>query len=60
MAEIINLRRERKARKRAEASREAEQLRARHGQTKAQSMQTRQAKTKNERDLDGKRLRPKD
>ena len=55
MAEIVNLRLARKARARAEASREAEAQRARHGLTKGEKLRLRQDRDRAERLLDGAR-----
>ena len=60
MAEVINLRLARKARQRAEASKLAEQNRARHGQTKAERQAIRAAAERSERELDGHQREPKE
>ena len=60
MAEIINLRRARKQRARAEREAEAETNRARHGRTKAEKQHDATDQERHERSLDGHRIEPDD
>jgi Domain of unknown function (DUF4169) len=55
MAEIVNLRQERRKRERAEAQAVAAENRIRHGRTKAERKSDRLAAEKAERKLDGAR-----
>jgi len=55
MAEIVNLRMARKARKRTEAAETAAAARARHGQTKADRTRTNTDAAREARILDGAR-----
>ena len=55
MSEIINLRKARKARKRADAEREAEANRAKHGRTKASRNLAAADKRRHEAAIDGAR-----
>ncbi|UAK23732.1 DUF4169 family protein [Sphingomonas nostoxanthinifaciens] len=56
MAEIVNLRRARKARDRAEAAAHATANRARHGRTKADRSATEAEAARAEQRLDGHRI----
>ena len=56
MNDIINLRRERKARARDEAAEQAAQNRARHGRTKAERLQDDKQRELVTRTLDGAKL----
>ena len=56
MAEIINLRLARKARKRGEAERQAAENRAKFGQDKAAKARQRQEAERAQRTLDGARI----
>ncbi len=56
MAEIVNLRRARKARERAERERQADENRARFGQAKAEKDLEAARRDKARRELDGKRI----
>lgn len=58
MAEIINLRRVRKQRKRDEADKQAEQNRISFGRSKPERMLTEAEKTLAAKRLDGHRLKP--
>ncbi len=60
MAEIINLRMARKARKRADAQQAAAENRARHGRTKAQKALDRAEADKVARTIDGARRERED
>ena len=53
MAEIVNLRRARKARQRAKDAAEADENRARHGRTKSQKQKDRLEAQQQDRLLDG-------
>ncbi|MBI1250858.1 MAG: DUF4169 family protein [Alphaproteobacteria bacterium] len=55
MAEIVNLRRAKKARARDDADKSAAAARLQHGRTKAEKAATRATKDKAARDLDGHR-----
>ena len=55
MAEIVNLRRAKKARTRGEADKAAAAARLQHGRTKAEKAASRATKDKATRDLDGHR-----
>jgi len=55
MAEIVNLRQERRKRERTEASAVAAENRIRHGRTKAERERDRLAAEQSERKLDGLR-----
>ena len=56
MAEIINFRRAKKAKARADKEREAEQNRITHGRTKAEKAEARRLQEEAERKVDGHRL----
>jgi hypothetical protein len=56
MADIVNLRRFRKQRRRGEAEKEAAANRARHGATKAEREKLRREGDKAAKELDDKRL----
>ena len=56
MAEIVNLRRARKAKARAGAAREADENRIRHGSGKAASKLAKARTQKNARDIDAQKL----
>ena len=56
MAEIVNLRRFRKAKSRDDARRDAEANAARHGATKAEKQREAAEAEKSKRDLDGHKL----
>ena len=56
MGDIINLRQARKARKRAEATQQAEANRQKHGRTKAEKLLARKQQKKQDFALDGARL----
>ncbi|MEW9856172.1 DUF4169 family protein [Novosphingobium sp. M1R2S20] len=56
MAEIVNLRQARKAKKRAENAVQAQANRARHGSTKAERLKFQQEADRLSRTLDGARL----
>lgn len=56
MAEIVNLRRARKAKARGEAEKDAEANRAKFGRTKAERRQGEASSARAARDLEGKRL----
>jgi len=56
MADIVNLRRARKARQRDEATREAETNRARFGRTKAEKVRDTLTEARARRALDGHRI----
>ena len=56
MAEIVNLRRARKAHERAEREKRAEESRARFGQSKAEKNLEAARRDKTRRELDGKRI----
>lgn len=58
MAEIVNLRRARKQRARAEATAEAQQRRLLHGRTKAEKLLEMLEKDRADRELTGARLMP--
>jgi len=58
MAEIINLRRARKARDRAASEAEAEANRLSHGRSKAEKQATRAERERLERTLDGAKRDP--
>lgn len=58
MADVINLRQARKARKRSESERVAEANRARHGRTKGEKHLADAAKRKLDRVIDGARREP--
>jgi len=58
MAEIINLRRARKARDRAASEAEAAANRLSHGRSKAEKQATRAERERQERSLDGARRDP--
>lgn len=58
MAQIINLRQARKARKRGEAEQQAAENRAKYGRTKAQKASDRREAEQRATELDGKRLEP--
>jgi hypothetical protein len=58
MAEIVNLRQARKARKRAEDAAQAQANRARHGATKAERRTVQDDADRLERTLDGARRTP--
>lgn len=58
MAEIVNLRRAKKQRQRAEANATAQQQRLLHGRTKAEKQLENMEKTRAERALRGTRLEP--
>jgi hypothetical protein len=58
MAEIVNLRRARKAKVRRERESEADANRRRFGRTKAEKTADRDAETRASQSLDGKRLEP--
>ena len=60
MAEIVNLRRARKARARGEKEAQAAANRAKHGRPKAERRRDEAATEMERRRLDGKRLDPKD
>ncbi|TPE60503.1 DUF4169 family protein [Sandaracinobacter neustonicus] len=55
MGDIINLRQARKARKRAEAERQAEANRLKHGRTKAEKLLTEKQQQAHDRTLDNAR-----
>lgn len=55
MAEIVNLRMARKARKREDAVRQAEQNRVRHGQTRSERICQQKQRERLEAKLDGAR-----
>jgi hypothetical protein len=56
MAEVVNLNRFRKERRRQEAARIAEENRARFGRPKSERNKTEGEQAKADKDLDGKRL----
>lgn len=56
MAEIVNLRRERKRRERAEASQATSENRVRHGRTKTERANDDDARTRAAKSLDGREL----
>jgi hypothetical protein len=58
VAELINLRRARKARDRAEAEKDAEANRRKFGRSKAEHAQTEAEAERAARDLEGKKLDP--
>lgn len=58
MAEVINLRLARKAKARAEADKQADANRAKHGRTKAERAHAKAEADRAARELDGKRLEP--
>lgn len=60
MAEIVNLNRFRKSRTKDEEKSRAGENRTRHGRTKAEKANDRQAAARREKDLRGKELEPKD
>jgi hypothetical protein len=60
MAEIINLRRARKQRARAEREVRAETNRARHGRTKAEKLRDSADQERRDQSLDGHRIEPDD
>lgn len=55
MAEIVNLRLARKARKRAEDAAQAAAMRARHGETRGEKLRRRQEAERLSRGVDGAR-----
>ncbi len=58
MAEIINLRRARKVRKRADKAAQADENRALHGRTKSEKQKTKLERDQADRLVDGARLDP--
>jgi hypothetical protein len=60
MAEIVNLRRAKKQRKRAEAARAAEQQRLLHGRTRAQKLLEKLERSRTDQTLRGAQLEPDD
>ena len=56
MAEIVNLRRRRKANNRAQKEAQAAENRVRHGRPKAETSAQRREKAHSERKIDGKKL----
>ena len=56
MAEVVNLRRERKRRERAEASQAASENRVRHGRTKAERTNDAETRTQAIKGLDARKL----
>ncbi|MEQ1498482.1 MAG: DUF4169 family protein [Novosphingobium sp.] len=58
MAEIVNLRRARKAKARTQAAKTADTNRARHGLTKAERVRAKAEAERTERALDGLKLEP--
>lgn len=57
-AEIVNLRKARKIKARAEKERQAAESRALHGRTKVERIRDAQSKSRVERELDGARREP--
>lgn len=60
MGDVVNLNRFRKRKREEEAARAAQESSIRHGRTRAERQAQKKRRTKEEAELDGARLEPKD